>query len=108
MGVLAIQRINKLIFDRLKPCPSLVERITCNEVEWFTDDAETILGTISEGWLAREWGFVVWERDDRGVFFVCSQATGLPTLDIARAKLWERMDALDLARRACDNYRSVA
>jgi hypothetical protein len=67
------------------------------EVEWFTDVAETIMGTIGLGGMNVGWNYAILERDTQGDFRVSEKQRTFPTRHTARIALLRRMVGAEAA-----------
>lgn len=56
---MVINSASRSRFDGLLAGNLLPERVIGNEVKWFADDAETILGTVADGLLFDRWTHVL-------------------------------------------------
>jgi hypothetical protein len=89
---MTIRALSLQEFARLNAARARVARHTAQAVEWFADDAETVLGAIAYHHLDLDWSLVVLRRDDHGTFQAVYRAAGLPVLDEARRLLVEQME----------------
>jgi hypothetical protein len=94
-----IERVNVLIikitgreaFHQLLPANAALETAVGEEVEWFADVAETIIGTIGFDATNKGWNYAVLTRDAREEFQISEEHGNFPTRHVARIELWRRM-----------------
>ena len=65
-----INSMGREAFHQLPPANIVPEMAVGDEVEWFADVAETIIGTIGLGGMNVSWNYAILERDTRGDFRV--------------------------------------
>lgn len=89
---MTIRALSLQEFARFNAARARVARHTDQAVEWFADDAGTLLGAIAYHHLNLDWSLVVLRRDDDGTFQAIYRAAGLRILDDARCLLIEQME----------------
>ena len=79
-----IKSICRLEFERFLRFHSILETAIGEEVEWFGDAVENIIGTIAFSQGDRGWNYAILKRDWTGDFQVCNLRANLYSLDAAR------------------------
>jgi hypothetical protein len=67
------------------------------EVEWFADVAETVIGNIGFDAKNKGWNYAMLERDTLGDFRVSEKRRNFPTRHTARVTLLRRMVGAEAA-----------
>ena len=80
-------------FDGLLAGNLLLERVIGDEVEWFADGSETLLGTVADGLLFDRWTYVLLARGGVTGFHIFRIEFGIPTRDEATVRLLRIMKA---------------
>jgi hypothetical protein len=88
INTIARSRVQSLVADN----PSL-ERIIGNEVEWFANDAETLIGTIAHDAALDHWTYVLLGKAGTGSYHALAIETGLVSQDEATVRLLRAMKA---------------
>ncbi|MGD1019626.1 MAG: hypothetical protein ABSA12_09945 [Verrucomicrobiia bacterium] len=88
-----IDSIPRSRFDGLLAGNLLLERVIGNEVEWFADASENLLGTVADGLLFDRWTYVLLERGGVTGFHVLKIEDGVSTQDEATVRLLRSMKA---------------
>ena len=78
-------------FHKLLPSNADSETAVGEEVEWFADVAETIIGTIGFDRNNMGWNYAILKRDNRGDFRISERQGNLPNCHTARVALLHRM-----------------
>ena len=86
-----INSTDREAFHQLLPANAVPEMAVGEEVEWFADVAETIIGTIGFDARNKGWNYVILTRDARGEFRVSERHGNFPTRHAGRLALWRRM-----------------
>jgi hypothetical protein len=88
----AIRTLSLQEFDKFRSArTAMARRLTAQAVEWFVDDAATVLGAIAYDARDLDWSFVILGRDTHGQFRALDRDIGLYDLDKARRLLVEKM-----------------
>jgi hypothetical protein len=88
---MVIRRFRKLNFDQLLSLHGLLETFLGKQVEWFTDEASNIIGTVAGAEADGGWNLAVLRRDRRGYFRMCHLKRNLYTLRTATIDLRRSM-----------------
>jgi hypothetical protein len=78
-------------FHQLLPSGGVPEIAVGEEVEWFADAAEAIIGTVGFAGRNAGWYYAILKRDSVGDFRVSERQRNLPTCHTARVMLLRRM-----------------
>jgi hypothetical protein len=97
VNMVIINSIGKEAFPQLLPANAVPEMVVGEEVEWFADVAETIIGAIGLNGKTMGWNYAILKRDPRGEFRVSEKQRSLPTRHIARLMLLRRMVGAEAA-----------
>ena len=92
-----INSIGREAFHQLLPANAVPEMAVGEEVEWFADVAETIIGTIGLGGMNMGWNYAILKPDPLGSFRVSEKRRNLPTRHTARVTLLRRMAGAEAA-----------
>ena len=92
-----ISTIGREAFHQLLPANIVPEMAFGEEVEWFADVAEALIGTVGIGGMNEGWNYAILERNTLGDFRVSERQRNLPTRHTARVTLLRRMVAADAA-----------
>jgi hypothetical protein len=79
-----IKSISRWKFNRFLRFHVILETAIGEEVQWFGDDAENIIGTIAFSKGERGWNYAILKRDWAGNFQVCNLTANLYSLPAAR------------------------
>ena len=90
-AVMQIKNISRDEFNLLFPNACYIGVVVGHQVEWFTNEAGNILGTIGEDRTASDWLCAVLQRDDAGNFRVTKIANPKSLLG-ARSQLRHAME----------------
>jgi len=66
-----IKRIARWEFNQLLPHHLVLENLMGEQVEWFSNKAKNLIGTIALTKVGRSWNFAVLRRNKLGNFQVC-------------------------------------
>jgi hypothetical protein len=88
---MVIRKIRKFNFDQLLSWHGLLETFLGKQVEWFTDEASNIIGTIAGAEADKGWNFAILRRDRMGYFRMCHLRRDLYTLRTAKTDLRRSM-----------------
>jgi predicted short-subunit dehydrogenase-like oxidoreductase (DUF2520 family) len=86
-----IRSTGQQAFHQLLPADTVAEMAVGEEVEWFTDVMESIIGTIGLGGKNTGWNYALLKPDTRGDFQVSERQRNFLTHHAARIALWRRM-----------------
>jgi hypothetical protein len=96
--MIIIKSTGRQAFHQLLPANAVPEMAVGEEVEWFTDVMESIIGTIGLGGKNMGWNYALLTPDTKGDFRVSERQRNFLTHHTAKVALWRRMvedDALD-------------
>jgi hypothetical protein len=82
-----VDSIPRSRFDRLLAGNRFLEPVIGNEVEWFADTSENLLGTVADGLLFDRWTYVLLAKGGITGFRVLRIEFGLLTRDEATVRL---------------------
>jgi hypothetical protein len=86
-----INSTRRQAFHQLPPANAVPEMAVGEEVEWFVDVAETVIGTIGFDARIKGWNYAILTRDARGEFRISEQHGNFPTRHAARIAMLRRM-----------------
>jgi hypothetical protein len=89
--MVSINSTGRQAFHQLLPANPVSEMALGEEVEWFADVAETILGIIGFGGRSAGWYYAILTQDAGGDFRVCARQRNLPTRHTTRVMLLRGM-----------------
>lgn len=92
-----INSIGREAFHQLFPANTVPEMAVGEEVEWFADVAETVIGMIGLGGMNVGWNYAILTRDTRGDFRVSERQRNFPTRHTTRVALLRRMVGAEAA-----------
>lgn len=95
---MAINRISRWEFTQLLQMPFPFATGIREQVEWWTNDAGTIVGTVAREKSEEGWQCVVFRRNGKGGFRVSTLLSGMESQQIASLRLLEVMGAAKSAR----------
>jgi len=105
---MAVKNISRERFAQLLPADFSVESSGGNQLEWWANEGETILGTVAKQKSTEGWLYVLLGRDGHGEFGVLSLELGMNSLHAARLRLLQAIESCDCygSRRGwhCDLY----
>lgn len=90
---IGVDSIPRTRFDGLLGGNLLLEGVIGNEVEWFADGSETLLGTVADGQLFDRWTYVLLARGGVIGFHIFRIEFGISTRDEATVRLLRIMKA---------------
>ena len=64
-----------------------------NEVEWYVDDVESVIGTIARGILGSRWSYTILRRNVLGDFLASTLSRNFLDLQTARVARLQEMAA---------------
>src|ERR1700733_11343630 len=88
------ESINQSRFDAFQPPHLALERLTTEQVEWFTNTAGNIIGTIA-GKADDGWSYAVLKGDRNGNYRVCTLGGDAFSLKAARSRFLLDMEAAE-------------
>jgi hypothetical protein len=91
VNMVIINSTDREAFHQLLPADGVPGMAVGEEVEWFADVAETIIGTIGFDARNKGWNYVILTRDAGGEFQVSEHHGNFPTRHAGRLALWRRM-----------------
>ena len=94
---MAIKAIKKRQFDALQPTHKPMSRLVVEELEWFANEQQTMLGAVFYDPAEESWGWVVLCPDQKHEFRVAQLHGRHPSANEAGVKLRETMARLDQA-----------
>jgi hypothetical protein len=97
-NMVIINSTGRQAFHQLLPGNADSEMALGEEVEWFADVAETIIGTVGFGGRSVGWYYAILTRDAAGDFRVCERQRYLPTRHTARVMLLRGMVGIEAAQ----------
>ena len=98
-----IKNISQEEMDQLLPQRPNIDRFIGAEAEWFSDEVGNIIGTIAEGTMNVNWGYVVLRRDDTGKYRFWDLETGIESCDAARIQIVHGMEATRRSGQNCSS-----
>jgi hypothetical protein len=90
-----ISSISKQVFRRLLSTPKGAEVAVGEEVEWFADRDETILGAVGFGGQGKGWNYAILKRDSSRGFLVYGRQEHFSTHHTARVMLLRQMTGVE-------------
>lgn len=100
-AIVMIKSISQEEMDQFLPRRFNIDRFIGAEVEWFSDKAGTIIGTIAEGTTKMAWGYAVLRRDDNGKYRFWDLETRIESCDAARIQIVRAMEGTQKDGQAC-------
>ena len=97
VNVVIINSTGRQAFHQLLPANAVPEMAVGEEVEWFADVAESIIGTIGIGGMNMGWNYAILNRDPSGDFRVSERRRNFSTRHTARVTLLRRMVGAEVA-----------
>jgi hypothetical protein len=82
-------------FDKLFPDRPLLESFTGELVEWFANEANTILGAIDHEQKTSTWSYVVVRKNQEGVLRVSELNENIVSRLAAEAELFRKMETAE-------------
>ena len=92
-----IKAIRRWEFEQFLRFHAVLETAIGEEVEWFGDAVENMIGTIAYSQGERGWNYAILKRDWTGDFQVCNLGANLYSLDAARVDFRLAMAAAEKA-----------
>jgi hypothetical protein len=92
-GAIRVDGIPRSRFGHLFVENRALESVIGNEVEWFADDSETLLGTVANGLLFDRWTYVFLEKRGITGFHIVRIEFGVSAQDEATVRLLRSMKA---------------
>jgi hypothetical protein len=89
--VIIINRTGREAFHQLLPANAVLEIAVGEELEWFADVAETVIGTLGFDARNKGWNYAILTRDAGEEFRISEEHGNFPTRHVARIALWRRM-----------------
>ena len=89
--MIIINSTGRQAFHQLLPANVVPEMAVGEEVEWFADVAESIIGTVGIGGMNMGCNYAILNRDPMGDFRVSERQRNFPTRHTARVTLLRRM-----------------
>jgi hypothetical protein len=97
VNVVIVNSIGKEAFHQLLPANAVPEMAVGDEVEWFADVAETVIGTIGLSGMNKGWNLAILKPDKTGEFRVSEKQRNFPTRHTARVVMLRRMAGTEAA-----------
>jgi hypothetical protein len=100
---MSIRTLSLPEFDRFRSARTVLARcLTDHAVEWFVDDARTVLGALAYDERVLDWSFVILGRDTQNGVRVFDRGVGINDRTQARRLLLEQMAlAVPVVAQAC-------
>lgn len=92
---MAIKSITQSEFNAFKPSRSPIIAAITEEVEWFADDADTIIGAVIYDKIDSDWSYVILGRDERGSFRCIGGDTTIADRETATTQLRGAMSEVE-------------
>ena len=89
---MSIHAITRTEFDKFKPWRLLTAEMLFEEVEWFADDKDIVIGVITLHRYDKDWAVAVLGRDERRDFRAVDNQVSIETLDEAHNLLIGKME----------------
>ena len=89
--IMAAKRISKARFEALTFSTLPFASVVAEDVEWYSDQAENVLGVLCRDRQDDDWGYAVLGRDERSVFRSIETEVSMPDADSARKSLHLRL-----------------
>ena len=86
-----VNNIGREAFHQLLSAQTASEIAVGEEIEWFVDREETILGTVGSGGRNRGWSYAILKRDPASGFRICERQEHFYTRHTARVMLLREM-----------------
>ena len=90
---MAIKGVDRVEFIRLLSLHNDLESFVGTEVEWFSNKAGNVIGTIALGDVSKGWNYVVLRRETMGKFHACNVARDFYSQTAARVDCMYAMAA---------------
>jgi hypothetical protein len=94
-GVMAVKNISRWKFTELLSGDSSPQPAGGEQVEWWANDAETVLGTVAKGKSTEGWLCVLLGREADGTFGIQTVELGFDCLQAAQLRLLNAMRSCD-------------
>ena len=89
--IMAAKRISKARFEALTFSTLPFAWVVAEDMEWYSDQDENVLGVLCRDRQDDDWGYVVLGRDERSVFRGIETEVSMPDADSARKSLHLRL-----------------
>lgn len=97
-----MRKISKVRFEALSYARMPLVKIMSDEIEWYANENNAILGTILHDYTDDDYVAVVLGRDEAGVFRWIDGLAGIESIDEARATLSEKI--IEQSREGADEF----
>src|ERR1041385_8737196 len=94
-----LESISREELDRFIPPNLILHRLMVEQVEWFSNTAGNIIGTLA-GKVDSGWNYAVLKGDARGNFRVCNLGGDSYNFKTARARLLVDMEVVEKTEAA--------
>jgi len=88
---ITIRSVSRHMFDKFAPARSVIATTILEEIEWFADVHEVVIGTVARDKFVNEWSVCIFGPDTVGRFRPLAAATGMASLGEARNRLLDGM-----------------
>jgi hypothetical protein len=95
-ALMPFESISRQRFDAFQPPHLILQRLTVEQVEWFTNTVGNIIGTIA-GKVDNGWSYAVLKGDRNGNYRVCTLGGDTFSLRAARSRFLLDMEAAEKA-----------
>src|SRR3954462_4212434 len=89
---MAIRSVRPQTFDAFRPARGPFVGVLFEEVEWFVDSDEIVLGVLTRDFEDNDWGYAVLGRDTNQFFRAIAADVGIQDRDAARTMLISTME----------------
>jgi hypothetical protein len=90
--VLAIRPLSRKEFDSFGPARSVIATLVMDEVAWFADKNDVVIGFVARDKDDKNWSVCVLGPDGRGSFHTIDRAEGFMNESEARSQLVMKME----------------
>jgi hypothetical protein len=84
---MSIKTIPRSEFDRFQPLHFALEGLMGEQIEWFSNQSDTLLGIVAQGKGVANWNYAILKQDAKGDFHVRKVMSNLFSLEAARVDL---------------------
>ena len=98
---MAIKNISRAEFNRIFTFDSELAPYIGEEIEWYVDDVESVIGTIARGISDPCWSYTILRRNVLGDFLVSTLSRNFMDLQTARVACLQEMAKTADARLSC-------
>lgn len=91
---MAIRSITRGEFQLLMPSHELLRCVVGEQVDWYVDESETVIGTVAAGKTDGNWVYVVLGRERTGMFRAVAMNRTMESREEAGAELLQAMSAV--------------